>query len=490
MTNAALSDLDKKTESFIKGLKPGQWRDAAFLSGIASDIEDKDLALAHRIFQRVRNLRPDDKATALKLRALNRKLKTAQPEIMSSSSAEKSPSAQSAMQLPQGDEQKFAEQVSSLFDVNTYKKWVKTPLFILVILPFLLFAFYLIVWASPRYESVTQFVIKQPDGGSTLDPTFALIAGFSGGNALADTELVKAYINSFDMIRHLDETLAISEHYSSSEYDFFNRLNRSASVEDKIDYFKARFMVEIDDRSNVVSVSVNAFDSSFANQIAQQILSRSEWYINEIGHNLAKSQLSFVQNEHALVEERLKNAKGELLIFQREHNLLDPEAESKAIQQIAYGLESQIAGVEAELRQLRASMSEDATPVIQLKEQLQSLTTQLSQERNKLTNDPLKGQGELDNSMGVGEILAQFSNLKIAMELAVQAYTSSQISLEKSRIEAYRQLKYLVHVESPTQPEDARYPQISYNLLLFLVVSLMLYGIGKIIVATVSELNQ
>jgi capsular polysaccharide transport system permease protein len=71
----------------------------------------------------------------------------------------------------------------------------------------------------------------------------------------------------------------------------------------------------------------------------------------------------------------------------------------------------------------------------------------------------------------------------------MQAYAASQISLEKSRIEAYRQLKFLVVVESPTLAEQARYPDVIYNLTLFLVVMMMIFGIGKIIFATAKELR-
>ena len=75
------------------------------------------------------------------------------------------------------------------------------------------------------------------------------------------------------------------------------------------------------------------------------------------------------------------------------------------------------------------------------------------------------------------------------MELALQADTFSHVSLEKSRIEAYRQLKYLVTVESPTQPRESEYTEVFYNISLFLVISLMLFGTGRIVIATVTELR-
>ena len=225
--------------------------------------------------------------------------------------------------------------------------------------------------------------------------------------------------------------------------------------------------------------------------VSKTIVAHAEWYINEIGHNLAKKQLEFVKLEHLMVEQRLQKAKNDLLAFQRRHDLLDPEAEGMALQQITYQLEGQIAAKRTELRALKSSMSEDASQVIQARSQLESMQLQLERERSRLTNQKAGDVGlpEDERNLSVSQVMAKFSDYKINMELSLQAYTSSQVSLEKSRIEAYRQLKYLVTVESPTQPEEAKYPEVFYNTSLFLAVILMLFGIGRIILATVAELR-
>ncbi|MEP4300657.1 MAG: lipopolysaccharide biosynthesis protein, partial [Paraglaciecola sp.] len=250
-------------------------------------------------------------------------------------------------------------------------------------------------------------------------------------------------------------------------------------------------LVELDEKSQVISVFVQGFDPEFAHLMSKTIVDRAEWYINEIGHNLAKKQLEFVTLEHQLVEKRLQEAKTELLAFQRRHNLLDPQAEGMALQQITYQIEGQIATKRTELNALRNSMSENAPQVLQAKSQLESMVQQLLNERARLTTDKTADSSLPDDekNLSVSQVMAKFSDYKINMELALQAYTSSQVSLEKSRIEAYRQLKYLVTVESPTLPQDAKYPEVFYNLSLFLAITIMLFGIGRIVIATVAELR-
>jgi capsular polysaccharide transport system permease protein len=487
MTVTALQKLEKRLDSFRNSLQIGQWQDAAFLLNKASELSDKDLALSRRLLQRVKNLKPNDVKLVERIAEVSKELKLTQPEVMSTSSLENKPVIKAVIQ----ESSKREGNKFNFTQIEYWKLQLKKPFVLVIVLPLFLYAFYQIIWASPRYQSQTQLIIKQPDGMSTLDPSMAILSGFSGGSGGADTELVRAFISSNDMLTHLEGKLQITEHFSNPDYDYFSRLSGSASNEDKLKYFKKRVLVEIDEKSSVLTIMVQAYEPNIAQALSQEIASRAEWFINEIGHNLAKAQLGFVQNEHDLVEQKLQKAKSQLLSFQRDHRLLDPEAEGLALQQITYGLEGQIATQKAELRALRSSMSESAPLVMQAKDKLNSMNVQLQNERQRLTQRSHSESLLIDANadLGVNEILARYSDHKINLEFALQAYTSSQISLEKSRIEAYRQLKYLVVVERPTLPEDARYPRIIYNLSLFIVVLLMMFGIGKIIIATAEELR-
>ncbi|WP_250207177.1 lipopolysaccharide biosynthesis protein [Alteromonas oceanisediminis] len=356
----------------------------------------------------------------------------------------------------------------------------------------LVFSIYQCFFASDRYVSHAKLIVKEQDSAMTLDPSLALLSGFGVGSTGTDTELVKAFIYSNDMLQHIEKTLAFSGHYSSQEYDFFSRLESDASREDLLDFYEQHVEVIVDEKSQVIEVSVQAFEVDYAFKLSTAIVERAEWYINEIGHTLAKEQLRFVEREHQVVDNRLREIKTKLLDFQRRHNLLDPQAEGMAFQKITYTLEAEIALKQTQLRLLLSSMSADAPLVIQTRSELDSLEQQLENERSRLSQqanlDPLLPESE--QSLSVSQLLAKFSEYKIDMELALKAYASSQVSLEKSRIEAYRQLKYLVTVESPTVPEEATHPERFYNISLFLVLNLLLFGIARILVATVYELRR
>lgn len=369
----------------------------------------------------------------------------------------------------------------SISFLSTLKKWLKAPIVYCTLLPWLIFAFYTVFIETPKFESQAQIIVKQPDGASTMDASMALLSGFTGQSTSSDPQLVKAYIHSQDMLNYIESQLKLFEHISSDNVDVFSRLSGDASREDFVEYYLKMVDIYIDDASSVITVKVKGFDASYTQSLTQAIVERSEWYINSIGHHLANEQLKFVQGEHNLVEQKLSKTQTELLQFQQEHNLIDPLAEGAAMQQIAYGLEGQIAAKEAELKTLLAVMSSNAPQVMATKSALEGLKLQLVAERSRLATTK--------NNMSVSEILAKFTDLKVNLDLALQAYTASQISLEKSRIEAYRQLKYLIVVEAPTLPEDATYPKEQYNLLLAAVLLLLVFGIGKIIIATIKELG-
>ena len=494
MTQSAVQTLEEKLTEYRATLKPGQWRNAEFLITEVNKYEANDLALAHRLLQRIRILRPEDAVIIKRENVIANKLALDKPDMMMSSSKEQQETNPKADDMESGLNI-LKNKVLAKFN----RQFFLSPFFLLVILPVLCFAFYQVVWASPRFVSQTQLIIKQPDSAATLDPKLALLSGFGGGGGGgSDTELVKAYIYSNDMYQYLNDKIKIVEHFSHSDFDVFSRLSATASIEDKIEYYKQHLTVEINDKSSIVSIYAQGFDAEFALKITKTIVERAEWYINEIGHRLAKEQLAFVQNEHKLVEKSLQDKKANLLAFQRRYNLLNPEAEGLALQQITYELEGQIAAKKAELRTLMNSMSDNAPLVIQAKEQLDSLTAQLQDERSRLTKAlPNNHSGSetniepssQDSGLGVNEVMSRFTSYKMDLEFALQSYGASQVSLEKSRIEAYRQLKFLMVVEAPTLAEEAKYPRTLYNITLLSTVLLLMFGIGKIILATIKELQ-
>jgi capsular polysaccharide transport system permease protein len=353
----------------------------------------------------------------------------------------------------------------------------------LIIIPWLCYAFYLVLWAAPQYESNSQLIIKSTDGGSSFDPSSLLMSGIGSTGVTNDSQIVVAFITSVDMLTYLDKTINIRQHYMSNEGDIFSRLPEDHSEESFYEYFLDHIEVTLDSASSVITLSAKAFNPEFAQLISETMVTHAENFINEIGNNLAKSRLAFAQGEHDVVEKKLQKAKLQLLNFQSKNKVLDPTAEGAAFQQITFTLEATLAQKRAELNTLLSMMSTDAPEVLTLKRQISAIEQQIVSQKSRI-ND---AQGDAQ-SISVSELMAQYSNLQVQVELAIQAYSSSLITLENARVEAYQQLQHLVTIQSPTQPDEARYPRVLYNLILFGVMLFVCYGIVRIVVATIKEL--
>ncbi len=494
------SNSQSVEESFVEfKLKSSkaQWNDPKHLRRCALQLKVKDLPLAYRLIQRAKVLKNDGPEINRIYNNLLQRMRQEHPDLLEPliSQQTEQEEADNTKVVPithssSNDLPKTEEAVApvSLSLINI----AKMPIMGFVVLPWLIFAFYLLFIAAPRYESQMQLLIQQPDATATMDASMAILSGLGVSKTGSDPQLVRAYIYSFDMLQYLEQNLGLKQHYANAGLDWINGLPSDASREELLSFYKKQVQVEIDDASQVVTVFVRAFDPDFGLSLAQMIADRAEWYINSIGHYLATEQLKFIQGEHEHIEKRLQEAKTKLLNFQQQHNLLDPSAEGMALSQIAYSIEGQIATANAELRALRASMSEKAPQVLMAQAKLKALQEQLEIERLRLTEQKVSSSTENvagDKDLSVSQLLARYTDYKVDLELALTAYTSSQVSLEKSRIEAYRQLKYLIRVESPILPQENKYPKVTYNLVLAAVLLLMLFGLGKIVVATVKELN-
>ncbi|ENO00766.1 MULTISPECIES: LPS biosynthesis protein [Pseudoalteromonas] len=464
------TELGLKTDKAI-------WDNGEKLIGLAQQVEQNDVYLARRVMQRARNLKPKNEQINKELARLTNKINSKAKQTQTSTSTEQ--------HVKPNIKQSAIAKLNNKRGLHLLTK----PWFVLLLVPFVLFAFYQLVLAAPRYESRAQLIIQQPDGMSTMDPSMALLSGLGvGGSSTADSEIAKAYIHSQDMLNYLQQHSNLKAHYQHHG-DIFTGLSSDASSEDLLNYYIDHTTIEIDEDSGVLKILAQGFTPEFANNLTKIIVSRAEWYINSIGHQLAEAQLQFIRLEHAKVEQRLRDAQKNILAFQQKNNLLDPEAEGLALQQITYGLEGQIATKSAQLKGLRLTMTDRAPQVVMLEAELNALKTQLELERERLSQQGSEPTNTTANNRAVSQVLAQFSDLKIELELALKGYTASEVSLDKARIEAYRQLKYLVVVESATLPQDHQYPNTLYNILLFAVLQLMLFGIGKIILATVKELR-
>ena len=348
-------------------------------------------------------------------------------------------------------------------------------------LPWVIAAVYLFVFAADRYVSESVVVIRQEGGGMAIPGGLSALSSMIGTSAAAgnDQYMLQAHILSFDMLRQLNEKLDLRQAYSSPKLDFIFRLDEDATQEEFIEYYQNRIEIIVDDVSGLVTIRTQGFTPEIAQAVNQHIVVISERFINESSHELAREQMSFAESELKNARAQLDEARNRLLEFQEEHDMLDPTAQAAANTGLVAELQAMQAMHAAELKGLEAYLNDDAPQIKALQAQIAGIRQQLQAER----------RSSVTNAEGVSlNVLAgRYQELLAELEFLSDAYVGALTALETARIESTRKLKSLVLVESPALPQSAEYPRRIYTLFALLMGLTLLYGIGRLIVATIED---
>jgi capsular polysaccharide transport system permease protein len=368
-------------------------------------------------------------------------------------------------------------------------KWVdrlsaRLLLTALIVAPLALALLYFVFLAADRYVSESAVVVRSANQSaqpSLPGAAMLLSAGISMGGR-DDTLVLREYVQSLDMLQRLDDKLHVREHFAQHAgrdpiyrlYDFYYNQERF------LDYFRNRVELLMNDESGVLTIRVQGFDAEFAQTLNRSILQESERFINELSQNMGREQLTFAEGELTRTSGRLQMAKLKLLDFQSKHKLLDPMADAQAAETLAAGLQVQLSAKEAELKQAVTYLNEDSYQVKALRGQVTALRSQVEQEQHNATRGS-------KNGAQLSIQAAQFQDLKLAAGFAEDAYKLALTAVENARIEATRKIKSVAVIAQPSRPQISEYPRRIYNLVTLAALCVLLYGVARLVVATIRD---
>ena len=350
-----------------------------------------------------------------------------------------------------------------------------------IAVPWLFTAVYLTVFAADRYVSESVVVLRQEGAAGSIPTSVDALSAMFGTSSASgeDQYMLQAHILSIDMLRQVDEKLDLRRAYSSPKFDVIFRMEDDATQEEFLKYYRSRVEIIVDDVSGLMTIRTQGFAPEIAQRVNQEVVAISERFINESSHHLAREQMSFAESELEKVRARVDVGRGRLLNFQKEHGILDPTAQAAANTGLTAELQAMQARYEAELKGLLAYLNDDAPQVEALQAQIGGIREQLQAERRRsVTNS---------EGMSLNVLAGKHQELLAELQFVSDAYRGALTALETARIESTRKLKSLVLVESPPLPESAEYPRRLYTLTALLMVLIVLYGIGRLIVATIED---
>ncbi|RMX02648.1 chain-length determining protein [Corticibacter populi] len=354
------------------------------------------------------------------------------------------------------------------------------PLLALGVLAVLLAAIYWSLIASDRYVSETHLIVDSTDiqSGASFDIASALTGS---GYSTTDLRLLRDHLRSVDMLQKLEELLQIKEHYSASEHDFFSRLAKDASQEQFHAYYLRRNSIEIDDQVGVLRIRVQAYDTETAQAIAKALLQEGEAFMNQMGHDIARTQVEFLDRQVAQSNQRAQETRNALLQYQNDTGMISPQAQAESLAAIGARLESELVSLRAQRSVMLGYLSPEAADVKQLELQIAALEKQLKTERAKLTSGATKKNEALNRAV------EEYQRLELEAQFAMQVYQSSLQALERGRIEALRILKKITVLQQPTLAQEPLEPRRLYNLLVFALLVFAIAIITNLLAAIVRD---
>jgi capsular polysaccharide transport system permease protein len=98
-----------------------------------------------------------------------------------------------------------------------------------------------------------------------------------------------------------------------------------------------------------------------------------------------------------------------------------------------------------------------------------------------------RGTGGDVRNEKLNTLAIEFQGLEMKAQFALDTYKLALAAVENARIDATRKLKSVVIIDPPTLPETAEDPRRIYDTVTVLVVCLLLYGIARLVGATIRE---
>lgn len=283
-----------------------------------------------------------------------------------------------------------------------------------------------------------------------------------------------------DLFNALDRELKMVEHYSSTSYDLISRLSKESTAWDKEVFWSRISQPKLDVDSGIVTFNVRAYDPKMAQSIVQAALRASENLVNEMNERSRKDAIKLASNEVKVAQQRVTKAQKDLEIFRNEHRELDPKATASGLQTVVFELEGERSKVNAQLEEARSYMRADAPMVKSLEKRLVAVEAQLQAEKARIAGnekmaDPL-------NSW-----VSEYENLMIESEFAQKQLISSMAALEQARAMALVKTQYIVPIQHPTLPDESRYPRTWIFTLCAFFGFFFLYGMVRLIIASIRE---
>lgn len=356
---------------------------------------------------------------------------------------------------------------------NLSKKSKLTIIAIICLLPVI----YLFFIAVDRFQAASHFsvVVEESNNAEASMGLLDMVTGSPTG--VSDAQIAIGFISSSDLLFDLERKFNLIDHFTAPEQDFVFRMDSDASKEERIEYYRKMILAKQDPLSGLIHLTVESFSPELSQELSKYILIRTEEFINNLNKDIAGKRLKFAESELDRAQNTIKSNERELLEFQNKHKIIQPEAIIQAQLEAIQTLRLQKIQREIELATLKANSPN--SPI------LETLENTISNLGREIKNQEAILSGP--ETQKLNQILAQFKEHQLNLELSLNLRKGAELILEKTRAEAIATSRFFSVIQNPYLLDEYTHPRRLYLSITSVVVILLVIYIGRALVASIYD---
>jgi capsular polysaccharide transport system permease protein len=347
---------------------------------------------------------------------------------------------------------------------------------LLVLLPFLVWTWYLYERAVDQYHSEVAFSIRSEEMGSSTAGLLGALTQMNTGSA-SDADILFEYIRSQQIVEKIDSVLDLRQIWGRPDGDPIFALGDNPSIEALHAYWLRMVEVGYDAGTGIIQVQARAFTPEDAQDISREVLAESSALVNLLSEQARSDAVGLAEDELGEAEEVVRRVRKDLADFRRQYNIVDPSADVAGQSGLLNALQQELAQALVDRDVLLSYAADTDQRVVQANRRIAAITGRIEEERSSLDLTGIAGS--------LPEVVGRYEELVVNLEFANTAFTQALGGLAAARAEARRQSRYLApHVE-PTLAEESLYPRrlvlaglAGFFLLIgWMILSLVYYNI-------------
>jgi capsular polysaccharide transport system permease protein len=338
-------------------------------------------------------------------------------------------------------------------------------LFFFVFLPTVLAGIYYYVIATPMYSTRSEFVIQQ------AEPKGTGMGGLFSGTQFAtsqDAIAVQGYLQSREAMQRLDTDIGFRSHFNQPQIDTLQRLAPDATAEAAYKLYRRNVKIAYDPTEGLIRMDVIAADPETTAAYSKALIGYAEEQVDHLTQRLRADQMQGSRESYTESEANMLAAERKVVDLQEKYKILSSEVEASLITQQVAALETQLTQDRLSLTEMENNAEPNQARMEPLKRRIVALQNEIDALRAQLTENT-------DGGLSLAQVQSELLVAKANVETRQMLLAQSLQSLETSRIEANRQVRYLSLSVSPVAPDEATFPRAFENTMVAMMIFAGIY---------------